>query len=149
MKLKKDFLCLLIFLGLLIYLFGDKLLPPAGKMIAGSDIYGAYYYLKYFLQENIRNFNLPFWNPYNFSGTPFLAHPNINIFYPPNWLFIFFPLNISFSLYFFLHMLIAGVSMYVCIRNVAGRWGGFAGAVAFALGGFYVARIYSGHLEYV
>ncbi|MCJ7740067.1 hypothetical protein MUP32_01975 [Candidatus Microgenomates bacterium] len=140
-------LFLVIFLAL--FLFGKTLFPPAGKMIFGMDIYDAYFYWKNYLRESILSGIIPFWNPYNFSGTPFLAHPNINIFYLPNWLFIILPINYSFAWYFFLHIVIAGINMYWLARQYTGRLGATAAAITYVFGGFFAARIYSGHLEYV
>jgi len=134
---------------LIIILFHSVLFPPNGQMIFGGDIQGAYYFWKGFLQNSILSGNIPFWNPYNFSGTPFLAHPNINFFYPPNWLFVVLPLNASFSWYFAFHLFVAGVSMYWLCRKYTGRFGAFLAGFVYAFGGFFVARVYSGHLEYV
>lgn len=113
------------------------------------DIYDAYYYWKNFLSVSIKEGTIPLWNPYNFSGTPFLSHPNINIFYPPNWLFFILPLNWSFSWYFYLHIIIAGINMYWLARQYTKKWGAFIAAIVFAWGGFFAARVYSGHLEYI
>ncbi len=145
----KDASLILLIILFAFFLFGNTLFPPEGKMIYGGDIYDAYYFWKDYLANSIKSGIIPFWNPYNFSGTPFLAHPNINIFYPPNWLFILLPLNWSFSWYFFLHILIAGVNMYWLARNYTGRLGSIFAAFTYAFGGFFVARVYSGHLEYV
>lgn len=140
---------LLTIILLVLLLFGKTLFPPEGKMIYGGDIYDAYYYWKNFLRESIRQGILPFWNPFNFSGMPFLAHPNINIFYPPNWLFIILPLNFSFSWYFFIHITLAGINMYWLARQFTGRAASLTSAIIYCLGGFFAARVYSGHLEYV
>ncbi len=140
---------LLLFILLTGLLFGRTLFPPEGSMIYGGDIYDAYFYWKGYMQQSFGAGTIPFWNPYNFSGTPFLAHPNINIAYPFNWLFILLPSSYSFAWYFFLHVIIAGISMYILVRDFTGRWGAAAAAVMFAWGGFFAARIYSGHLEYV
>lgn len=134
---------------LLVFLFGKFLFPPAGKMLFGGDIYDAYFFWKNYLRQSIQSGNFPFWNPYNFSGTPFLAHPNINIFYPLNWLFIIFPLNISFTLYFFIHLIIAYLTMYWLGRRFTDKWGATFAAFSYSLSGYFAARIYSGHLEYV
>lgn len=139
----------LLFILLTAFLFGRTLFPPEGQMIYGGDIYDAYFYWKGYLRQSILRGSIPFWNPYNFSGTPFLAHPNINIFYPANWLFILLPQEYSFAWYFFVHIAIAGLSMYILARQFTDRWGAAAAALAYAWGGFFAARIYSGHLEYV
>uniref|UniRef100_A0A7C4M0T5 YfhO family protein n=1 Tax=candidate division CPR3 bacterium TaxID=2268181 RepID=A0A7C4M0T5_UNCC3 len=131
------------------FLFNNTLFPPEAKIIYGGDIYDAYYFWKDYLATSIKSGIIPFWNPYNFSGTPFLAHPNINIFYPPNWLFVILPLNWSFSWYFFIHMVIAGSTMYWLVRNYTCRLGALFSAITYAFGGFFLARLYSGHLEYI
>lgn len=140
---------LLLFILLTGFLFGRTLFPPDGSMIYGGDIYDAYFYWKGYMQQSFSAGTIPFWNPYNFSGTPFLAHPNINIAYPFNWLFLLLPPSYSFAWYFFFHIIIAGNSMYILVRDFTDRWGAAAAAVMFAWGGFFAARIYSGHLEYV
>jgi hypothetical protein len=145
----KKLLPLLAIFFLALFLFGNTLFPPVRKMIYGGDIYDAYFFWKNYLAESIKSGVIPFWNPYNFSGTPFLAHPNVNIFYPLNWLFIVMPPNLSFAWYFFIHIVIAGVNMYWLSRQFTDRWGAFLSAVTYALGGFFAARVYSGHLEYV
>jgi hypothetical protein len=143
------YLPFILIIGLAIFWFGKTLVLPPGKMIYGGDIYDAYFYWKGYLYDSLREGFIPFWNPYNFSGTPFLAHPNINIFYPPNWLFAIFPPNISFSYYFFFHIIIASFSMYYLVCGYTDRWGALAAGIIYAFSGFFAARIYSGHLEYV
>lgn len=151
MSIKKisNILPILFIVATITFLFGSTLLPPKNQIIYGGDIYDAYFYWKSYLSESFRNGVVPFWNPYNFSGTPFLAHPDINIFYPPNWLFIILPLQYSFSWYFFIHFIWAGCTMYWLARQYTGRLGALSSAVVFSLGGYFATRVYSGHLEYV
>lgn len=131
------------------FLFLPYFFPPPQKMLFGGDIYDAYYYWKGYLSESILSGTIPFWNPYNFSGTPFLAHPNINILYPLNWIFILFPLNQSFTFYMFIHMCIAGVTMYWLGRQYTDRYGALFCAIAYSLGSYFSARVYAGHPEYI
>src|SRR3989338_5904228 len=107
-------------------MFGKSLIPKANRIIMGGYITGAYFYWKGYLKQTFLAGEIPFWNPYNFSGTPFLAHPNINIFYPLNWIFIILPLNFSFSVYFFLHIVWAGIGMYLLGRQYTDKWGAIA-----------------------
>src|SRR3990170_6142036 len=130
-------------------LFGNTLFPPEGKMLYGGDIYDAYYFWKGFLRQSFLAGTIPFWNPYNFSGTPFLAHPNINIFYPPNWLFIVLPQEYSFVYYLYLHVVIAGIAMYWLVRQFSDQLGAITSGILYALGGFFAARIFAGHPEYI
>jgi len=41
----------------------------------GSDAATQYYPFYYFLGESLRSGEIPAWNPYQFSGTPFAADP--------------------------------------------------------------------------
>ena len=45
--------------------------------------------------EAEKNFKIPTWNPYNFSGTPLLANFQSGAFYPLNLLYFALPFNLS------------------------------------------------------
>ncbi|MCA1729187.1 MAG: hypothetical protein LC751_07190, partial [Actinobacteria bacterium] len=45
------------------------------EITLGSDAATQYYPFYYFLGEVLRSGNIPAWNPYQFSGTPFAADP--------------------------------------------------------------------------
>ncbi|MBI2611885.1 YfhO family protein [Candidatus Gottesmanbacteria bacterium] len=145
----KKLLPILLILILPFILFLPYFNPPEGKMIYGGDIYDAYYFWKGYLRESFLSGTIPFWNPYNFSGTPFLAHPNINIFYPLNWIYILFSQSQSFAIYMFLHMVIAGITMYWLGRQYTDRYGALFCAISYSLGSFFSARLYAGHPEYM
>ena len=51
-----------------------------------------------YLAVNIeKNFELPLWNPYNFTGTPLLANHQSAPFYPLNFLFFLLPFSLAWS----------------------------------------------------
>ncbi len=50
----------------------------------GPDVITEIYPWKYFSIEQIKNGQLPFWNPHNFSGNPQMANFQTAIFYPLN-----------------------------------------------------------------
>ena len=95
------------------------------------------YPLAHFQQECFRHGELPFWNPYNSCGVPFLAQWNTMPLYPPALFYLALPLTWSLGVFSLLHLWWAGVGMYFLAR----RWTGnnfaaaFAG-VAFAFNGF-------------
>src|SRR5690242_19221396 len=41
-----------------------------------------------FVHEELRHLRLPMWNPYSMSGSPIIADPEAQIFYPPSWLLV-------------------------------------------------------------
>jgi len=139
--------------------FGRALLPGATEMIWGDDIHRAYYFYRQFFNSFLREGIWPWWNPYTFGGTPFIAGPIANIWYPPTWLFVFLPLNLAYSWHIALHILWAMMGMYVLLRMFIGRigtywsdWSGLPSWVAglvFGLSGFFTARIWAGHVDVI
>ena len=100
--------------------------------------YGFFAYpLAQFQQQCFWRGELPFWNPYNNCGVPFLAQWNTMPLYPPSLIYLALPLEWSLSFFSLLHLWFAGLGMYFLAR----RWTGnhfaaaFAG-VAFAFNGF-------------
>jgi hypothetical protein len=100
--------------------------------------YGFFSYpLAYFQRECFWHGELPFWNPYNNCGVPFLAQWNTMPLYPPSLIYLLLPLPWSLSFFCLLHLWFAGLGMFFLAR----RWTGnnfaaaFAG-VAFVFNGF-------------
>ncbi len=95
------------------------------------------YPLAHFQRECFWRGEIPFWNPYNFCGVPFLAQWNTMPLYPPSLIYLTLPLEWSLSFFCLLHLWFAGLGMYFLAR----RWTGnnfaaaFAGTV-FAFNGF-------------
>jgi hypothetical protein len=71
---------------------------------------------------------LPFWNPYNNCGVPFLAQWNTMPLYPPALLYLLAPLRWSLGFFCLLHLWFAGLGMYFLARRWTG--GGLAAAAA-------------------
>jgi len=91
--------------------------------------YGFFVYpVAYFQKQCFWQGELPFWNPYNNCGIPFLAQWNTMALYPPSLLYLLFPLNWSLSFFSLLHLWFAGLGMYFLAR----RWTGNSLAAAFA-----------------
>jgi len=91
--------------------------------------YGFFVYpLAHFQKECVWQGELPFWNPYNNCGVPFLAQWNTMPLYPPSLLYLAFPLNWSLSFFSLLHLWFAGMGMFFLAR----RWTGNSFAAAFA-----------------
>ena len=91
--------------------------------------YGFYSYpTAFFQQQCYQHGELPFWNPYNYCGVPFLAQWNTMPLYPPALIYLALPLTWSLSFFCLLHLWFAGFGMY----HLARRWTSNDFAAAFA-----------------
>jgi len=140
-------------------LFGGKVLLPGGMLgkmspwVDGStkqsdvnwnvlawDSCAQYYPARVFLGRALRSHELPLWNPYQFSGYPFLADVLSAVLYPPNLLYALFPADIVWNLLAALHLFAAGAFSYIFLRGLKlNTAASLFGAVGYMLGGFSIA----------
>src|SRR5919202_6969698 len=104
----------------------------------GMDAATQYYPWYSFLGESLRAGEIPGWNPYQFSGTPFAADPHTGWSYLPAMvLFTLLPLVGAAKGSMFLHLLLAGLSTYALARVLGMRIpGAVLAAVAYEYSGF-------------
>src|SRR5712692_11386014 len=74
-----------------VLLKGNKLVLSS----EGTDTWNQYFYWRHFGFGSLARGEIPLWNPYIFSGTPYIAGIQSAIFYPLNILCFFF--NIAFA----------------------------------------------------
>ena len=98
---------------IVVTIFWTVFTAPNGTLIFGDDIHRSYYFFSQYLTASIKSGFIPWWNPYNFAGTPFLANPITNAFYPINWLFFILPANVVYPVSFVLHLILAMSGMYL------------------------------------
>ena len=107
----------------------------------GMDAATQYYPWYYFLGKSLSSGQIPAWNPYQFSGTPFAGDPLSGWSYLPAMvLFSLLPLVAAVKSFMFLHLLLAGLSSYALGRALRiGIPGAFLAAIAYEYSGlFYV-----------
>ncbi len=170
MKLRRlgpDFLAAFVLLLPLVVLFwpvtfGGKTLIPADNLFAFepwksfaadvgvsvphnellSDLILENYVWKKFILECIRNKELPLWNPYIFTGMPFLATGQHSALYPLSLLFYIIPLPRAYGIFTVLQLWIAGLSMYFLARVLGmRRLASTTAALAYELSGFFVVSV--------
>ncbi len=130
--------------------FWQVVWPPPGQVLAGNDLTNIFLPWWRFALRSVRQGELPLWNPYLFSGVPFLANPQPALFYPPIWLTLAIPPERVAGLLFLLHFWLAGVGMLAWLRSEGADWAGaFLGAVIFGFSGTFFARVYAGHIGVV
>ncbi|MDP3988162.1 MAG: YfhO family protein [Candidatus Levybacteria bacterium] len=84
---------------------------------------------------------IPFWNPYNFSGSPLMANFQSAVFYPFNFLYFlpadrqgFFSQINAWTILVFLQVLLAGFFTYLFSREIGiGKKGALLSSISFSL----------------
>jgi hypothetical protein len=129
-------LLILVILTLLYWakvLFTGQVLLP-GNMLAGFAPFGShpnapwnilqwdslsqYYPWRLYAARILHQGQIPLWNPYQFSGTPFVANLQSAVFYPLNMPFWIFDVRYAFGISAALHTLLAAFGTYF----LAQRW---------------------------
>lgn len=147
-----NLLVLAALLALDLLMFGDVLLLP-GNVVAsseGGDVRAYFAPVRAFGFGELAHGNLPLWNPYTYSGTPFLAAFQPALLYPLNLHYLVLPLAKSLNLEIALHVYLAGAFFFLWARrwNVAPVPAGF-GAAVLMFSGAYFPHVMAGHLSLV
>ncbi|MEO0099873.1 MAG: YfhO family protein [candidate division WOR-3 bacterium] len=143
MKLLKRLLPGIVLILLLFIYFWPIII---GKSYFWEDVIEHYYPYHFFLFKNLRRFTIPLWNPYIFSGMPFLGDVQSQIFYPINWLLAFFssPGSVFWLLEMkiIFHLLLAGIFFYLFLRELnLSYFSSFFGGVVFTFSGFLITHL--------
>jgi hypothetical protein len=138
---------ILIFAVLLI--FGKVIF--SGETLYGSDFIFQFYPWKNFLWDTVKTHGaIPFWNPYLFSGTPFIANIQASMFYPLGFLYYFIPTGAAYLYSTLLHCLCGTVFMYFFMRSLrVSRPGALLSGFIFIFNGYFMAHLYAGHLSFI
>lgn len=97
--------------------------------------------------DNFSNLQLPLWNPYEMAGKPLLANFQSGVFYPLNLLLFIKPLFVSWSVFIMIQPLLAGVFLYLYLKNLKlDNRASLLGAISFAFGGFSIAWLTWGNI---
>jgi hypothetical protein len=125
--------------------FREFVLRP-GTMPFGSDMLEEAYPLRNFAVEELaagRPF--PVWNPFSYSGIPFLETLPYPVYYPTSLLYFLIPLGRAIGWTFVLHFFAAGIFMFAFARRLGvSRWGAALAGLAFMLNGYLVSHLYAG-----
>ncbi len=111
----------------------------------GKDDLWIFYPQRTFATNAIKQGEIPFWNPYSFSGNYDVGLSETAIFYPFNFLFLLFSQINVWVVLIVIQPIIAGVGMYLFLRRmVVYERSAILGGLAFAFSGVVVARAVEG-----
>ena len=140
-KYRQDILFVLLLLLLTTIFFWKVILHP-DQIISYSthnDLISYVYPFYYFADTMLKTGNLPFWNPYTFCGNPFIANPQIAMFYPLNNLLFIIPTYLAFGYSYLLHIFLGGLYMYIFTRHIKlDKVSSFLSSIIFMFSGFVV-----------
>jgi hypothetical protein len=109
-------------------------------LLTERDLGGYFIPPRFFWVESIKHGDFPLWNPYQFSGHPFLANPQYGILYPINSLFFILPFDFAFNTIIVLHFFLGGLFTYIFLRDLkVSVTGALLSGVTFMLGGFLLS----------
>ena len=115
----------------------------------GGDSVSFLFPMYRFAADSLRGGVIPFWNPHQYAGAPFLADNQSGLFYPFNLLlFLLRPAFGYGSIQALVvwHFFFAGAAMYACLRLLRpqlplGRSAALLGALAFMLSDVFITHI--------
>jgi len=107
-----------------------------------SDLILQNYAWKKYLQESLRAGDIPLWNPYLFTGAPFLAGGQHSGLYPLSLVYYVLPLPLAYGVFTWLQLALAGMSAYALARILRRSRAAalFAGA-AYQFSGFFIVSV--------
>jgi len=93
---------------------------------------------------------VPFWNPYLLTGTPWYGNPQSALFYPPNWLFFVFPAPRIISWVLVLHHVWGGLGAMLLSRRYGCSWmAAVTTGITFLAAPYLIAHSGEGHYNQV
>ncbi len=111
----------------------------------GNDDLRIFYPQRAFTQEMLSLFQLPFWNPYSFSGNYHLGLSETGVFYPLFFIFSFVPQQVGWVILMVVQPILAFIGMYLFLQLFFTRKiYSLFGALVFGFSGLVLVRMVEG-----
>jgi len=82
------------------------------------DVVRELYPWKTLVIDQLKKFQIPLWNPYNFSGTPLLANYQSQVFYPLGILYFILPQKTAWTVLLILQPILGSVFLYLFATEI-------------------------------
>ena len=113
----------------------------------GSDVIKEAFPWKFFVIEAIKKGELPFWNPYNFSGNQILANFQSAVFSPFNLILLVFPFSFAWVWFIFVAPFLAAYFNYLFLRELKlSKIASIFGGIVFAFSSYMVVWMEYGNI---
>jgi hypothetical protein len=87
-------------------------------LLGSNDIYTEHYPMSKFGFERLFAGDIPLWNPFQLTGTPFLPVTHVGLFYPANFVYAFMDTGVAIEVSFVAHLFFAGAGMWLLLRSL-------------------------------
>jgi hypothetical protein len=95
---------------------------------------------RYLWVELVTSFQMPLWNPFNYSGIPLLGVLQPAVLYPPHIFYLFLPFNVVWNWMIILHFPFAALTTYCLLRYMkVSKTASLAGGITFMLSGYLIS----------
>ncbi|MBN1756307.1 YfhO family protein [bacterium] len=143
------YIILAIYLILLFIYFGSENgLLSGKKMLYGSDWVAGGYAREKVLMDYLKDTGeLRMWEPTLFGGNTALSLAPAKYYYPIRFIGALVPVHTWQVYQFIIHLLLAGIGMYLLLRELKlSKWAGFIAGIMYMFGGTLISTAYGGHL---
>ncbi|MDR4508615.1 MAG: YfhO family protein [Candidatus Brocadiaceae bacterium] len=117
---KHDWFALLTLFLMTTAYFHNVLIPLDASILSSqnTDTHHQLFYWRYFGFKTLSQGIIPLWNPYIYSGAPFVAGVQSAVFYPLNLIFLVLPVHVAINYSIMLHIFLSGVFTYLYLRHL-------------------------------
>lgn len=113
----------------------------------GPDVITQLFPWKFFVIDSYKNGNIPFWNPYQFSGTPQLADFQSGAFSPLNIIFLFTDFVTGWTIFIFLTPVISFLFLYLYLKEIGlTKTASLFGGIVFSFSSYMVVWMEYGNI---
>jgi len=146
MKTEIKIIFLLFFLTNLF--FWKVILNPGYMLYPAQDVMEQYSLWKFLIHDTFEKYKeLPLWNPWYFSGHPFVSNLLSSMFYPINFLYLFFNPDLVFNYIFLLDIFLVGVFTFLFSKEIGlDNWSSLFSSLTFMFSFYFADHIFAGHL---
>jgi len=118
--------------------------PGVSRDLLNADVFRYFHPTATFLHEQLRAGRLPWWNPYQMAGQPFIALQAGAPLYPPGLLvYALFEPARALAAHAVLHVFLAGLATWLLAGRIGlGAWARLAAAVTYMLSGPVLVGLY-------
>lgn len=110
---------ILVAIFTLIFFWKVLLFPSHALYSPSSDLNTQHFFWMSLLHDAFQGFGeLPLWNPYTFSGKPFLADHFSKMFYPLNVPFLLISPESYYSIFYIIHFFLGAIFLYLFARQI-------------------------------